>query len=215
MTPLGRPVVPDVYMSRWMSSGSAGTVAAARGRLEFGELLQPLRRVRRDTGRTSAASMPDRRRAGQLLQRLVADQCPSLRVLEDVAHLRRRQPPVDRHGHGAEVVGGEHHLEELRAIVGEQPDDVSLAHTTFGEPPARAIARASISRVRRDPALEHRHRPVRAPARRDARARRTSSHRIAYRSLSLHPLRARRVVPQAAAGRSSSALASFPLASHS
>ena len=53
-------------------------------------------------------------------KRCVADQGPGARVLQDVAHLRCRQPPVDRHGDGPEAIGGEDRLEEFRAVVREQ-----------------------------------------------------------------------------------------------
>ena len=68
-----------------------------------------------------------------------------LGVLEDVAHLGCGEPPVDRHGDGAEVVGGEDRLEELGAVVREQAHDVAAADAPrrAGRRPAPRPARPS------------------------------------------------------------------------
>ena len=72
-----------------------------------------------------------RRLAREVEQRLVAHQRSSLGVLEDVADLGRGEPPVDRHGDRAQVVGGEDRLEELGAVVGEQADDLARPDASF------------------------------------------------------------------------------------
>ena len=63
---------------------------------------------------TQRGSMPLVASSASSTQRLVAHERPRLGVLEDVADLRRGQPPVDRHGDGAEVVGREDRLEDTR-----------------------------------------------------------------------------------------------------
>ncbi len=59
ITPLGRPVVPDVYISRWTSSaaaatGSAGAAAARRS----ASAVQPSGGAGATLARTSVDSMP-------------------------------------------------------------------------------------------------------------------------------------------------------------
>ena len=54
-------------------------------------------------------------------------------MLKDVPHLRRGQPPVDRHNDRAEVVRGEDRFEELWAVVGEKSDDVATSDASFGQ----------------------------------------------------------------------------------
>ena len=85
------------------------------------------------------------RLVGQLDQGLVAHQGPRAGVLEDVPHLGRREPPVDRHRDGAQVVGGEDRLQELGAVVREQGHDIAGATPRSASPPASAAARVAIS----------------------------------------------------------------------
>ena len=122
--------------------------AAARTGLELGEAA-PTARAGSARADTHQRGLHVRSRGpGQVAECVVADQCPRRGVLQDVTHLRGRQPPVDRHGNGAEVVRGEHHLEELRTVVGEQPDDVTLAHPSLGQPAGQGDARAPPFRCR-------------------------------------------------------------------
>ena len=81
-------------------------------------------------------------------------------MVEDVPHLGRGQSPVDGHGDGPEVVGGEDHLEELGAVVGQEPDDISLPDTTFGEAAGKGNGARFHLGVCRGPTLEHGDRPV-------------------------------------------------------
>src|SRR5437764_603318 len=67
-------------------------------------------------------------------KRVVVHEGARLGVLEDVANLGCRQPPVDRHGDGPEVVGGEDRLQELGAVVGQKPDHVAPTDTPFRQP---------------------------------------------------------------------------------
>ena len=75
-----------------------------------------------------------RRLVGEIDERVVAHQRPRFRVVEDVPELRRGEPPVDRHRDRTQVVRGEDRLEELGAVVREQPDDVTGADPAFLQP---------------------------------------------------------------------------------
>ena len=123
--------------------GRHGRAPAGRSPRQVGEgrppvggrgATQPHRRADARRSRRSAssrsASSHTRRGAG---------------VLEDVPHLRRGQPPVDRHGDGAEVVGGEDRLQELGAVVREQRHDVAGPTPRSDRPPARGPRRSAIS----------------------------------------------------------------------
>src|SRR3972149_2331577 len=55
----------------------------------------------------------------------------------DVRDLRAGEPPVHRHHDGPEPGDREHRLEELGAVVEEQPDDVAAADAQAGEPGRR------------------------------------------------------------------------------
>ena len=93
-------------------------------------------------------------------KRRVADESPGAGVLQDVAHLRRRQPPVDRHGDGAERSW------RRRSSRGTPGSCRRGGRRRHPRPrPARAARRPEPShgppsRVRRRPALEHRDRPL-------------------------------------------------------
>ena len=161
MTPLGCPVVPDVYIRRWTSSPAV--VAGARSPridAEVGERRPPLGRRLRHARPQERGLHALGRLVGERDERLVAHQRLRLGVLEDVAHLGRGQAPVDRHGDGAEVVGGEERLEELGAVVREQADHVAAPDPALVQPrrqrrrPRRHLA------VRGGLALEDRHRLV-------------------------------------------------------
>ena len=108
---------------------------------------------------------------GEPDQRVVAHQGPRLGVVEDEADLLGRQPPVDRHGDGAEVVGGEDRRQELDAVVREQPDDVAGADAPRARGRRRApAARSTIPRVGDDVVAVDGDRLVGRAARRGARA---------------------------------------------
>ena len=161
MTPLGWPVVPDVYIRRWTSSPAVAAGARSPGvDAEVGEGRPPLGRRLRHARPQERGLQALRRLVGEADERLVAHERPRLGVLEDVAHLGRGEPPVDRHGDGAEVVGGEERLEELGAVVREQADDVAAPDAALGSPPASAAARVGHLAVGGGLALEHRHRLV-------------------------------------------------------
>ena len=122
--------------------------------------------------------MPTVASSAERQQRFVTDERTSLRVLEDVAHLRRRQPPVDRHGDGAEIVGGEHRLQELGAVVrrGGPPrhhgtDPASRPARRPARPPGRPSPDRSWPPLRRPSS------PCRVCGWRGGPARRTSSRR--------------------------------------
>src|SRR5258706_543530 len=53
------------------------------------------------------------------------DLCPA--VVHDVLDLGRREPPVDRHAHGADLVRAEHERDALRGVLGEACDPVARA----------------------------------------------------------------------------------------
>ena len=55
-----------------------------------------------------------------------------LRVLDDVQHLRRREPPVHRHANGAQLGEATHDVEELGAVLLDVGDPV--AESDSGRP---------------------------------------------------------------------------------
>jgi hypothetical protein len=66
---------------------------------------------------------PDRLDAVAKLR--IAEQHRRLGVLQDIAMLRRRQPPVQRHADRADPRAGQHERQELRTVVGEDRDAVA------------------------------------------------------------------------------------------
>ena len=62
---------------------------------------------------------------GELGQRLVDDQQPAIRIVEDVADLGAREPDIDRHRHPARPVPGMHQLGVAEGVARE--DRVALA----------------------------------------------------------------------------------------
>ena len=148
ITPFGRPVVPDVYISRWTSSPST----CARGRRaptsarEIGEPLPPGDVLGRDADADEVALESVGRFVREVDERVVAHERARFGVLEDEPQLRRREPPVDRHRDRTEVVGGEDRRQELDAVVREQPDDVAGADAARvrARPPARRPNRSHL-----------------------------------------------------------------------
>ena len=177
MTPLGRPVVPEVYISRWTSSALAGTRTGvppeARSVAERGPSgRRGARDADTDETGPHVRAWP-RSASGE--QRLVAHEGAGAGVLQDVAHLRRGETPVDGHGDGPEVVGGEDRLEELRAVVGRggprrRP---GRRRAPTGRRPARRPARPSRRRSWPHPRTPSS--PSRVHGTRGGPARRTSS----------------------------------------
>ncbi len=108
-------------------------VCDGRSRAHVREGRPAVRRTGREAHPHQVAVETCRRGVGQRQQRLVADERAGARVLEDVAHLGRGQPPVDRHGDGAQVVGGEERLEELGTVVREQRHDVARTDAAPGQ----------------------------------------------------------------------------------
>src|SRR4051812_29285096 len=136
-----------------------------RGRAYVGQRLPSVRCGGCDAQPGEVALESDRRLAGELEQVRVADQRPGPGVLQDVAHLRCGQSPVDRHRDRPEVVRGEERLEELGTVVGEQRDDVTAPHPALVQPgrePGGAIGHRA---VRDGRALENRERLVRRSGR--------------------------------------------------
>ena len=126
MTPLGRPVVPDVYINRCRSSPAALARRVGSGDdRRSPSAVHPWGLAWEIAGPQEGAFEAFRRLVGQLHERFVADEGSGFGVLEDVADLRGSEPPVDRHHDGAEVVGREDRLQELRAVVREQSHDIA------------------------------------------------------------------------------------------
>ena len=162
MTPFGRPVVPDVYIRRWTSSPPTAdarrpVVEAAR---RSASVVHPSETVRRDDSTHQRGFDALRRLVREVDERLVAHQRASSGVLEDVAHLRCGQPPVDRHRDRAEVVGGEDRLQELGAVVREESHDVAATDATFGQAAGQRGRALRHLRVGRRLAFEDRDRLV-------------------------------------------------------
>ena len=173
MTPLGRPVVPDVYINRWTSSAPAATPAPSSDRhrrspRDVHAALGGLARCWRGRAGPRGPPSPRSPAAGGTASQTSAR---GTRVLEDVAHLGRGEPPVDRHGDGAEVVGGEQRLEELGAVVREECHDVARTDAARGQAarPARPHGRPSPGRSSASPRRSSS--PCPACGRRGGRAR--------------------------------------------
>ena len=150
MTPFGRPVVPDVYMSRCTSSAATAARGPGRRRPDVGQRHPSLGAPVADAHtRTRSRSVPVvSASSASATSVVVAHEGPRLGVVEDVPQLRRREPPVDRHRDRAEVVGREDRLEELGAVVREQADDVAGARHRARAARPRAPRRARPSRRR-------------------------------------------------------------------
>ncbi len=103
MTPLGRSVVPDVYMRRNRSSGVRG-LHLCRGRRP-GKAGAVLLRYLLDDDRIGNSP----RRRSELG---IAEEQPRAGVLEDVADLVGGESVVDRQRHGAEVAPSKRQLDE-------------------------------------------------------------------------------------------------------
>ncbi len=174
MTPFGRPVVPDVYMSRCTSSGPRRAAGRRIGVRSVGQRLPSA--AAPATTRTIRArpSSPSVACVGEIDQRGVAHERPGLRMFEDVAHLRRGQPPVDRHRDSTEVVGGEDRLRGTRAVVGQQRHDIALPDAPARQAAGQSSGACRQLPVRRRLALEDGQRLVRACASRGGRGPRTS-----------------------------------------
>ena len=166
ITPFGRPVVPDVYIRRWTSSAAAGTCATALGAgAQIGERRPPVGSRRRDARPHERGLDALRRLVRELDERLVAHERAGSGVLEDVPHLRRGEPPVDRHRDRAEVVGGEDRLQELGAVVREERHDVAAADAALGQAAGQRGRAVGHLAVGRRLALEDRDRLVRRAGR--------------------------------------------------
>ena len=141
MTPLGRPVVPDVYIKRWMSSGRCrGAWAALCCRRADRRSVSSRRQRSAKHARTNERVLDAVCRfVGKIDERFVTDERASSGVLEDVPHLWSGEPPVDRHRDRAEVVRGEDRLEELGAVVGEERHDIATSDATFAQPAGQPL----------------------------------------------------------------------------
>ena len=157
--PLGRPVVPNVYM-RQARSLPATSMPSARGSPLASTVRSPPRR-RRALRRPPLAPAPRRpRRQGRRGRAGTAD-----RPHEDVGagigqqegHLRRGQPEVHRHEDRAELGGGEHRLQEGGAVE-EQTATLSPCRTPNSRsarrvigPPVERRSDATVPVDQRDP----------------------------------------------------------------
>ncbi len=163
MTPLGRPVVPDVYMRRCTSSAAIVCCCSrSSGVRRSARVVHPARAFSVTHARTRA-SMPVVALSARSMQVGVAHQGAGARVLEDVADLGRGQPPVDGHGDGPEVIGGEHRLQELRAVVGEQGHHVATPDPPSVQPAGQCLGALRHLAVAERGALERRDRLVGRP----------------------------------------------------
>ena len=134
-----------------------GLFDGVAGGLELIERRPPVGSVGFEARPQQRGLQTNRRCAAQFRQRRVAHQSPGFGMIEDVAHLGRRQPPVDRHRDRAQVVGRKDGLEELRAVVREEGDDVPLPDSALVESGGQGPRSIGHLAVRADLALEHRH----------------------------------------------------------
>ena len=117
--PLGRPVVPDVYMIR--AGESSGTSTASGASCSSSSTAENARRaigVVHADELDVVVDLVGRLRAG-LGAELVDEEHRGPGVLEDVGDLAGREPEVHRHADGAEPVRREQRLHVLRPVAHE------------------------------------------------------------------------------------------------
>ena len=143
-------------------------------RLETGERLPAVdAMVGRHAEAGRSGSEPVDRVVGEVDERLVTHQHLGPRMLEQVPQLGGGETPVDGHRHRAEGVGGEDRGEELRAVVRQQPHDITECRRPV---PAVLLPTEPTTRPCPGTSRSHRHKrrlPCRECVRRGARARRT------------------------------------------
>ena len=189
MTPFGRPVVPTCTSAGGGRRRRRGTRGSARvSAARSAKRSQPSwsRADRHPDELAARASRPSRVRPARRRTR-----GPSPASARGCSHLGGRQPPVDRHGRGAEVVGGEDRREEVGAVVGRagrrrrRPGCHARGARRRWPRPGRPSPRRS------GPGPRRRRGACRACGRRGARARRPSSGRAppqrTSRRWNLHP----------------------------
>ena len=160
IAPLGKPVVPEVYMRKARSSGSTASARAARAasstaraagehraprdgvraglvpeQHDVPELGQPRGRGR-DPGRHQLAHH------GQVVDgagALGQDQRDRVRLVDDVRDVLGAQPRVDRHEHRADLHHREGGLDPLGAIEEPERDLVAGADAEGDQPLGRAV----------------------------------------------------------------------------
>ena len=172
-TPFGTPVVPDVYICTITSPasprppGSRGSCAASHALVVLATTDQARRRRQRARSTSSATSRYAR----------PGDQQRRPRVGEDRRQLRRREPPVERHEHRADLAAGEQQLEHLGRRAAEVGDARAGAHAAREQrlrEPVRALVELRVRELALAVAQRHRARgaPPRSGGRRRRRARR-------------------------------------------
>ena len=105
-----------------------------------------------------------RRFVGELDEAVIGHERPSSGVVQDVPHLVRSEPPVDRHRNRSDVVGGEDRGQELDAVVGEQADDVAGTDSLRQKPACQGGCPVGHSLVGDDVVAEDREWVVRGAA---------------------------------------------------
>ena len=139
MAPLGRPVVPDVYMMTATSSASTGSASVSGGT------------VARHRGKRRPAVVggigADVAAAGELIADPVDHRAVVLvdhdrvdaGVVDDVAELGAGEAEVEGDEDGAEPGRGEHRLEEGRLVEAEERDPVAVVDAVGAEPSGQPV----------------------------------------------------------------------------
>ncbi len=130
IAPLGRPVVPDVYISANRSSGLHVDVGRRRrGQRDQRLVVAPVR-VRRAGAEQHVAAGLDRQfgadAVDQRAQFVLHDERARLAVADDVRRLGAGEAEVDRHRHQAGARQRDVDLEPLQRVVGQQRDAIAL-----------------------------------------------------------------------------------------
>ena len=154
MAPLGRPVVPDVYMITATSSASTGSASVsgalwpateASGRPAVGggvgADVAAARELVADAVDHRAVVLVDHDRVGA-------------GVVDDVAELGAGEAEVEGDEDGAEPGRGEHRLEEGRLVEAEEGDPVAVVDAVGAQPAGEAVDAVLHLPVRPGRALE-------------------------------------------------------------
>ena len=137
IAPLGRPVVPDVYM-RQDKSLPATLMPTAREHLF--EICLAVRRLAADH---HSGAHPDalasKRCAGGIGQVTRPHENVGAGIGQQIGHLGRGEPEVDGHEDRAELGGGEHRLQEGGAVDQQSGHPVALPHAELAQRPRELV----------------------------------------------------------------------------
>ena len=173
MTPLGRPVVPDVYIRRWTSSPGRWHARRSSASPRRSATRVHPSGAGRDAHADERASMP----FVASFARSTSDSSHTSARASECSRMYRTSGGASRQLIGIAIAprwfAAKIVSEELGAVVREETHDVAGADAALVQPAGQRAPRRHLPVGGR--LAEHRDRPVRRPGRRGARARRTSS----------------------------------------